>query len=151
MNKYIVAAAALLLFATGCESIAGSLEIDGEPTEVVNCVVDSAERVQLETADGYTVVLAKGEEGDTVMVGTGECLEEGWVSSCAGALGCFEQHWGCVRYDWTVYSGCSTIDLYDTDVQQGGLPVLDVEAEIFCEGGELPVAGQVSVSSCNAG
>lgn len=145
--KILVIAIALLVGA-GCESVAGTVIYDGETLMILNCEQDGDD-VVLETDTDLDLVVAD----DSAKIGTGACVEEGWVGGgCFGVLGCVGRHWGCVQHDWTEFTSCVDLTITEGDYSQGGRPVLDVEAVLACENAAgATLTGTVTATGCNSG
>lgn len=122
----------------GCESLEGSVEINGVLFEAVECHRRPGERaVRIELEDGREVFLADFGRDDIVGIGSGDCIR----TSGPGR---------CVELDVQVFGVCTdtTVEITESGVEREGDEAVDVRAIFDCQDGDETLSGDIEAGAC---
>lgn len=138
----------LILTLCACESIDGSVTIDGAAKALDNCEKVSGTEVIFDTDETVRIRLQKTSEGDVASIGTGACTREEETEGC-DALGfnCGKRT-VCYAHDWFSFPGCTKLEITDTNTKQGDVVLVDVTATMDCSGGGRSLVGSITASNC---
>lgn len=153
----LVGVLGLAAMTTGCESVSGSVVVDGQELALVECRrIPGENAVRLETDGNLEIRLADLGSLFEIGIGSGDCLRtEVIMGECTmGVMGgpddCEPDRTVCVERDLVEFMSCTRaqIDIRENGTSREGQPVVDVNASFDCTSGMRSLSGEVEISNC---
>lgn len=153
----VLALLALGAGSIGCESVSGSIVLDGEEYALVECQrVPGELSVILETDGGFPLRLDDFGSIASIGIGSGDCLStETIMGECTmGTMGgpdeCEPDQIVCVERDLDEFTTCTRarVDIRENGTSRSGQPVVDVKASFDCTSGSRRLEGDVDIANC---